>query len=309
MARRATIVSAIALIMASLLLASLPGRQVQASDAFSIKENDLFIYVPASINRSQPAQVLVTMHGMGGDGQSFCQGLLSVAERNSWIVLAPTFRYQDYRNPDLVLQDDVAFLPRLLAMIDSIPGRTGIATRQKVLLYGHSRGGQAVHRFATYYPERTLGVAALSAGSYTLPLQTMLIGGKSQSLPLPFGVANASRYLGRDFNADAFKQVVFRIAIGGRDTNPDDTPRAWDAYLGKTRVDRARAYTRALQDMGVQADLAIYPDADHGVSGPMLNESINFLEGIVARNAKRYGFGPSRGALYSGNIQQIATRP
>jgi pimeloyl-ACP methyl ester carboxylesterase len=299
----------IALVFASLLLAEMSGHSAQASNAYTIREGDLFIYVPSNAEKKQPVQILVTLHGMGGDGASFCQNLLAAAERNGWIVVAPTFRYQDYKNADLVLQDDVSFLPRLLGIIDSIPGRTGLETRQKVLLYGHSRGGQAVHRFATYYPERTLGVAALSAGSYTLPLQTMLVAGKSQELPLPYGVATMGRYLGRDFNSEAFKQIAFRIAVGGSDTNPNDTPRAWDPYLGKTRVERARTYAKTLQDMGVSADLAVYPGADHGVSAAMLNESIAFLEGIVGRNAKRYGFGLMRGALYYGNSVSVAAKP
>jgi S-formylglutathione hydrolase FrmB len=309
-ARRATIVLTIALVFASLLLAAVSVHSVQASDAYTIRDGDLYVYVPSNAAQQQPVQILVAMHGMGGDGPSFCQGLLAAADRNGWIVVAPTFKYQDYKNADLVLQDDVSFLPRLLEMIDSIPGRTGLQTRQKVLLYGHSRGAQAVHRFATYYPERTLAVAALSAGSYTLPLQTMMVNGQSQTLSLPFGVANMSRYLGHDFNADAFKQIVFRIEVGGTDANPADTPRAWDPYLGVTRVERARAYTKTLQNIGVQADLTVYPDTDHVVSSAMLNDSIAFLEGIVARNAKRYGSGLTRGALYYGNsLTTVATKP
>ena len=309
MVRRATIVLTIALVIVSLLLTDLSGHTAEASGAYTIRERDLFIYIPSNAGQFQPVQVLVTLHGMGGDGASFCQGVLATAERNGWIVVAPTFSYQDYRNPDLVLQDDLTFLPRLLGTIDSIPQRTGLATRQKALLYGHSRGGQAAHRFATYFPDRTLGVAALSAGSYTLPLQTMLVGGESRVLPLPYGVATMRRHLGHDFAGDAFKQIAFRIAIGGRDSNPHDTPRAWDPYLGRSRVERAAAYAKALQDMGVQADLAVYPDADHGVSARMLRESIAFLEGIVASNARRYGFGPMRGALYYANGIGVATKP
>ncbi len=311
MIRRATIVLTIAMLFASLLLVSLPEQAAQASDAYTIvdKEVGLYIYVPANAAQFAPVQILVTMHGMGGDGQSFCQNLLATAERNGWIIVAPTFKYQDYRNPELVLQDDITFLPRLLAMIDSVPVRTGLSTRQKALLYGHSRGAQAVHRFATFYPERTLGVAALSAGSYTLPLSTMLVSGKSQELAMPYGVANMKRFLGRDFNAEAFKQVAFRIGIGGNDTNQDDAPRAWDPYLGKNRVDRARTYTKALQDSGEQAELAVYPGADHSVTSQMLNESMIFLQGIVARNARRYGFGMTRGALYYSSSISVATRP
>jgi hypothetical protein len=61
--------------------------------------------------------------------------------------------------------------------------------------------------------------------------------------------------------------------------------------------------------MGVQADIAVYPEADHGVSSAMLNESLAFLEGIVVGNAKRYGSGLARGALYYGSSVSVATKP
>ncbi|CAA9579655.1 MAG: hypothetical protein AVDCRST_MAG88-3174, partial [uncultured Thermomicrobiales bacterium] len=179
----------------------------QPAPHYTISTPDAFIYVPSNATAQQPVQVLVAMHGMGGNGTTFCQDLLATAERNGWVVVAPTFRYQDYKNPALVLQDDTTFLPRLAGMLDRLPGQIGLLTRQKVLLYGHSRGGQAVHRFATFYPERTLGVAALSAGSYTLPLQTMLVGGRSETLAMPYGVADMRRHLSREFNYEAFKRI------------------------------------------------------------------------------------------------------
>jgi pimeloyl-ACP methyl ester carboxylesterase len=281
---------------------SVAATAAPTTESYTIKDPDLFIYVPANAAQFQPVQILVAMHGMGGDGPSFCQGLLATAERNGWIVVAPTFKYQDYKNPDLVLQDDLTFLPRLKTMIDSVPARTGLETRNKVLLYGFSRGAQAVHRFATFYPDRTLAVAAISAGSYTLPLQTMLVNGRNQTIQLPFGVANMKASLGADFNYAAFKQVAFRISVGANDTNPDDVPRAWDPLLGTTRPDRAKNYTKSLQNIGVEANLAVYPGATHQVTQQMLDENLAFLQGIVARNAKRYGFGPTLAAVSYGAI-------
>src|SRR3954471_12286957 len=184
---------------------SVAATAAPTNESYTIKDPDLFIYVPANAAQFQPVQILVAMHGMGGDGPSFCQGLLATAERNGWIVVAPTFKYQDYKNPDPVLQDDLPFLPRLKTMIDSVPARTGLATRDKVLLYGFSRGAQAVHRFATFYPDRTLAVAAISAGAYTLPLQTMMVNGRNQTIQMPYGVANMKANLGADFNYAAFK--------------------------------------------------------------------------------------------------------
>jgi len=276
--------------------------------AYTIKDPDLYIYIPTNASRLGPLQILVAMHGMGDNGPNFCQNLLATADRNGWILVAPTFKYQDYKNPDLVVQDDVTFLPRLLTMIDSLPGRTGLTTRNKVLFYGFSRGGQAVHRFATLFPERTAGVAAIAAGSYTLPLQTMLINGRSQTLPMPYGVANLRAKLGYDFNYEAFKQVPFRISVGGSDTNPDDTPRAWDPYLGTTRLNRATNYAKALQNIGVDAKLVVYPGVGHQITQQMQDENLAFLKGINDRNAIRFGFGPSLGAIYYGAQINVTAR-
>jgi predicted esterase len=285
--------------------------------AYTIADPTLFVYVPSNAELHQPVQVLVAMHGMGGNGKEFCQSLIAAAERNGWIVVAPTFRYQDYMNPALVLQDDLSFLPRLKATLDDLPRRTGVPTRDRVLLYGHSRGAQAVHRFATYYPERTLGVVAMSAGSYTLPLATTVdgtggTGGRAQQLPLPYGVADLRARLGRDFDAEAFKQVRFQVEVGGQDGNPNETPRAWDPYLGRSRIDRARAYTQALQELGVPAELRVYPEAGHGISAQMHGDALAFLQQVAASAAPAlpaaptYGLGAARGVLASGAVVEAA---
>lgn len=276
--------------------------------AYTIKDPDLFVYIPSDAARRGPLPILVAMHGMGDNGPNFCQNVLATAERNGWIVIAPTFKYQDYKNPTLVAQDDTTFLPRLLGMIDGIPARTGLATRSKVLLYGFSRGGQAVHRFATLYPERTAGVAAVAAGSYTLPVQTTLVNGRSQALPLPYGVADLRARLGFDFNYEAFKAVPFRISVGEADNNPHDTPRAWDPFIGTTRPERATNYTRTLQALGVNATLAVYPGVTHQVTQQMLDENLAFLKGVNERNAIRFGFAPSLSAIAYGNTIAVTAR-
>jgi hypothetical protein len=151
-----------------------------------------------------------------------------------------------------------------------------------------------------------LGVAALSAGSYTLPLETASVDGRARALPLPYGVADMGSYVGHGFNPEAFRHVAFRVEVGGQDSNPDDTPRAWDSYLGRTRVDRARAYTQALQGIGVEASLGVYPDAGHGITPQMSEEALAFLQGVPARHAARFGFGPARAALSNGNLATAA---
>ena len=258
-----------------------------------INDADVYIYIPATLDSTQPAQILVTMHGMGDNGQNFCQSMVPVAERNGWIIVSPTFKYQDYKNANSSLQDDLTFLPKLASILDGVPSRTGLATRNKVLLFGFSRGGQAVHRFATMYPERVAAVALNSAGSYTLPLDSMLVNGRSQNLPMPYGVANMAALTGHAFDFTTFQQIPFRISVGEADTNPNDTPRAWDAYVGSTRVDRATNYTRILQNIGMNATLAVYPGIGHQVTQQMVDEEAAFLKGVLDNQARRYGHAPA----------------
>jgi predicted esterase len=298
MIRRLTLLLSVALL---LLAASggwrfgpLPGTPAAVAAASggtprSINAPDAYIYIPSTADMTEPVQVLVTMHGMGDNGQNFCQRVIPIAERNGWIIVSPTFKYHDYMNADLSLQDDLTFLPALTAILDSVPARTGLATRHKVLLFGFSRGGQAVHRFATLYPERVAAAAVISAGSYTLPLNSMLVNGRSRTLPLPYGVANMGALTGYAFDFATFRQIPFRISVGGADVNPASTPRAWDAYIGTTRVDRATNYTRILQDIGMNATLAVYPGVGHQLTPQMVDENGAFLQGVLDGQAHRYG--------------------
>ena len=224
--------------------------------------------IPVHAAARGPLPVLVAVHGMGGDGKSFSQNLITRAEQDGWIVVAPTFQYQDYHDPNLVRQDDTAMLPRLKRLIDDLPAQTGLPIRQKVLLYGFSRGAQIVHRFAEFYPDRTLAVALFSAGSYTLP---------TTALTFPFGVSDLQRYTDTSFNADAFRLVPFFLGVGGADSNPEDAPRAWDAE-GTTRIARAQSFAQTLTSLGLAASFAIFPDIGHDVTADMRGQAMSFLE-------------------------------
>jgi len=67
------------------------------------------------------------------------------------------------------------------------------------------------------------------------------------------------------------------IGVGGADNASADVPREWDEYLGKTRVERAREFTRALQRNGVPCSLQVYPAVGHEFTQPMLNTAVAFF--------------------------------
>ena len=141
------------------------------------------------------------------------------------------------------------------------------------------------------------GGAASGAPAYTPPAAAL------QPQIQPVSAAAPSR-LPADFDAAAFERIPFQIEVGGQDVRPEDAPRAWDPYLGTTRVARAQAYATALTAMGMQVALRIYPATGHGVTPPMRDDALAFLQAAAERAA---GPPPDSGA--HGQSQAVAPQP
>jgi pimeloyl-ACP methyl ester carboxylesterase len=237
------------------------------------------LYAPSNAAARGPLRVLVALHGMGWDGSSFAAPLVAEAERQGWLLVAPTFPYGDWKDPEQVRRDDAAFLPQLKALLDSLPARTGLPTQPRALLYGFSRGGQLAHRFALFYPGSVAGVASFSCGTFTLPYT----GGmpQAQSLPLsfPYAVGDLERYTGRPLDLDNLRRVSFLIGVGAADTAGGDLPRQWD-HLGTNRLERANAYQQALAGLGIPAQMAVFPNAGHGENDEMRGRALGFLAAL-----------------------------
>jgi pimeloyl-ACP methyl ester carboxylesterase len=244
---------------------------------------DVFVYVPTSAAARQPATVLVALHGMGGEGRAFCKSLIAEAERNGWILLSPTFRYyENWHDPAAVLKDDVTVVRGIKTLLDRLPEQTGLRVRKRALFYGFSRGSQVAHRFALAYPQRVLGVAAVSAGAYTLPVGEWSANGGRQPLPLPFGTADLAQQFGEPADPAALKQVTFWVAVGGNDNREADVPGAWTPYIGPNRLARARAFKAALDRLGAPAVLTVFPGAGHNETPEMRAAAAAFLRGLPA---------------------------
>ena len=237
------------------------------------------LYLPTNAAARQPLPVLVALHGMGGDGAGFSAPLVAYAERRGWALVAPTFGYGDWRDPEQVRLDDTYFLPQLKTLLDSLPSRTGLQLQPRALLYGFSRGGQEAHRFAEFYPQSVLGVASFSCGTFTLPYTSAPPSSQGLSMAFPFGMADLERYTGRPLNLDALRRVKFMVGVGAADAQSSDLPRQWDSYLGTTRVERAQAYYQALTSLAIPAELVVFPDTVHAESEEMRARAMEFLAG------------------------------
>src|SRR5207244_3796483 len=99
-----------------------------------------------------PQQVLIALHGMGGNGETFARDLTDQADRYGWLLVAPTIDYGDWQNPLQVAAEDPKLIAAMVTYLDALPQITGFTIRRQVLLLGHSRGAQLAHRFAEFRP-------------------------------------------------------------------------------------------------------------------------------------------------------------
>jgi predicted esterase len=256
------------------------GASVQISDVKYVAADPLpnYTFVPPPAANGQPVRLMVVLHGMGGNGADMAAMLGPLAAERNWAILAPTMPYRDYRDPDLVRKDG-ELLPRLRSLIDVLPARTGVSLKPGVVMFGFSRGSQEALRFSLMFPDYTLGVAGLSAGSYTLPSNTYADG---QAARYPFGTSDVDTICGQKFDAVATRQVAYWIGVGGSDTKADDVPRQWDALIGTNRLERAKRYTEILQQFGARASFEMFPGAGHEVTPAMRESAIKFLANVAS---------------------------
>ena len=174
------------------------------------------VYLPTGLNLMQSVQPLIVLHGMGGNGQTFCQSLLGFAQQNHLLLLAPTFNYNpDYRNPVVITKEDGILTAKINQMASQLSASMHLRLKSRFLLYGFSRGSQLAHRYALLYPTTTMAVVAIAAGSYTLPLTTF----NNAPLNFAYGVNDAQNYAPTSFDKAAFNKIPFWIEVGADDTD------------------------------------------------------------------------------------------
>ena len=262
-----------------------PGRHGDGASA-ATPRSPVYFRVPTKAKDGVPAPVLVVLHGMGGKGESTAQPWIQEAENQGWVVVAPTFNYGDWFDPNAVRADDLKFSRELATILGDLPTTVGRDVAPRAMLFGFSRGAQLAHRFALYYPERVQAVAAYAAGTYTLPDSELALNGKNVTLDLPFGVADLPRWLGRACNRVQLASVPFWIGVGETDNRVEDVPRSWDPYLGQTRVARAESFHRALERHHVPSALNKFPGVDHFLTPEVLANAAGFFEQAPALSAR-----------------------
>ena len=97
----------------------------------------------------------------------------------------------------------------------------------------------------------------------------------------PFGMADLSSIAGHQFSRiNVIEDTDFWLGVGTEDNNPAELPRAWDQYLGKTRVQRALIFQAALHDLGARSVLVFFKGERHVLSAEMTASADSFLRAL-----------------------------
>jgi pimeloyl-ACP methyl ester carboxylesterase len=278
----------------ALFLATAPARPTFAPVAraaeLSAVVPSVFVRPPREVVPGAPLQVLVALHGMGSTGDQIASRIITQADRNHWLVIAPTINYGDWTDPKQIAREEPALIRWLADYLDQLPEMIGTPIKPRILLLGHSRGAQLAHRFALFQPERILAVAAVSAGTYTLPFDR---GADGKLIQFPFGVSDWPTITGHEFSRTRFiEDTHFWLGVGTEDNNPNDLPRAWDQYLGTTRVQRARAFQEALHQLGARSVLVAFRGERHVLSPDMAASACSFLRGLDLEQSEQHTVDP-----------------
>ena len=234
----------------------------------------VYTYRPNSAGAESP--IVIVMHGRKRNGEEYRDHWIETAERHGFLVVVPEFSETDYAHPHeynygSMIAPDGSIRPRsdwLFPVIDHVfreVRRRAGSKRERYILYGHSAGGQLVHRLATFAwsPSIERAVSA-NAGSYTLP---------SKEETLPFGVAGTPM---SDEELRAFFARPLLVMLGDRDVDPNHSqlPREPAAMRqGPHRFARGQNYLevakREARRLGVPLAwrLAIAPGVAHDNEG------------------------------------------
>jgi poly(3-hydroxybutyrate) depolymerase len=136
-------------------------------------------YRPAGHTPDSP--VVIVQHGMGRNGDEYRDAWIPAADQHGLLIVAITFpnaSWPDSRtyNDGHVLAEDGAVRPRQ-GWSNAIPERVfgllreaGVTTRGRAYLWGHSAGGQFVHRLLGLQNVDVWEAAGVgNPGWYTLP--------------------------------------------------------------------------------------------------------------------------------------------
>lgn len=235
-------------------------------------ERPLLLHSARPNNYDETTPVLIVHHGVGRNGRDYRDYWLPMVNAIGVLVIAIEFTEQDF--PDYLwyhfgnLHDEqgkpnpreqwtYGIDERLFASLRD----QGLTRQQRYGLFGHSAGGQYVHRMLSFgFRDRVAVAVSANAGTYAMP---------HLDIAWPFGLGET------ELDADALRTLLefpLTVMTGTRDTKTTGRyfpkgPRSM--RQGATRHERAHNYVQAghaaAESMGTRCAWSVInvPDVGH----------------------------------------------
>ncbi len=196
-------------------------------------------------------KIVFVMHGGGRNADDYLNAWVELANKNNLLIIAPEFenkfsRYttNDYQEGNLFTffgtqnpKTEWAYTV-VENIFDHIKSVNHI-TNEQYDIFGHSAGGQFVHRMVLLMPESRIGTAiAANSGFYSFP---------SHKLKYPYGIKNTETDLQKSYK----KRLI--ILLGELDNDPSlGTFRTTDLAMkqGANRLERGTNFYDANKELG-----------------------------------------------------------
>jgi poly(3-hydroxybutyrate) depolymerase len=247
------------------------------------------VYVHKPRAAGANSRILFVMHGVQRDGDRYRDEWRDLAEQHNLVIVVPTFGRKDFPTTDSynlgnIIDRRGQRVPKVQwsfaaiePLFDDIVCRIG-GNQSGYALYGHSAGGQFVHRYVAFADAPRMEVAvSANSGWYTMPTDAAFPygwGGDVAGLVVP---------------ERAFQRPL-TILLGTADTDrnhPSLRKNAEADRQGLTRYDRghgflAAARERAGKSKPLRWQIAYAPGIGHD-NGGMAPFAVPYLTGTVRR--------------------------
>ena len=241
------------------------------------------LVVPSNLRRAAP--VLVLVHGISRNVDEHVRWFANAAAARGAIVVAPVFSLGTF--PNYQRLGGLGRGPRADHALDAILAEVRVQVPMaggQLLLYGHSGGGQFVHRYVMAHPDGVARYVVSAAGWYTWPDPTM---------PFPDGTGPTPGLADLAPDPQRFLTVPGQVLVGARDTRRSRTLNAAeriDRQQGSTRLERGRRWVGAMNTgaglLGLSPPLRFreLPNSGHLFTsmvtrGGLVDASLDFLLG------------------------------
>jgi poly(3-hydroxybutyrate) depolymerase len=209
------------------------------------KQITVYTYLPNGVKASE-ASIVFVMHGKGKNAKVYRDAWIKQADKHGFMIIAPLFDKTQWPGGKYAHSSVVGKNGKIQPaskwsfsviehLFDAVRSATG-NRHPRYFIYGHSEGGQFVHRFVMLMPQaRYARAVAANPGWYTMP---------KFDVKFPYGLAGSpvskaslKKSLGRDFV----------ILLGDQDTDPNHkdlrrTPQAM--AQGSNRFERGKNFYR-----------------------------------------------------------------